>query len=341
MKRGIVFFIICIACISACYAADYGTVVLPLNYIKKNNDCVLYTNNLEEIFADNLIKNLSAIKKLTAPTTDSLRTTVSTNPQIESASGQEEKIRLITKIYGVTKVIDLSIKYEIKSLNLHQDNKTLEKITIVNDNASIRLITKIKFTSDNKTIWSNVYYKNINLETVNSKDLSVVKNYYEKLAQTVIEELKQETNIKPIDYKQDTPEPPAVNNEEHEVIQVVPKTEPSKTTIRPQFQVQENISDKPVEQKKSKNKQIKQKEIKPSKPKEKNVEFDQKPSLNTKIKNTVEVKLNSATPNKEVTTEDIKTTVPQGQPAYTNIQVTPRKNSRNYTPQFNNSVNEI
>ena len=61
----------------------------------------------------------------------------------------------------------------------------------------------------------------------------------------------------------------------------------------------------------------------------------------SRIRNTIQVSPASNGVQKEIKSSDIKTTTPQQQSTYTNIHVTPRKNSRNYTPQFNNSVNDI
>lgn len=322
MKRVLIFLILCIAGMRACFAADYNTVILPASFLKKSDTCILYSKNLEEIFANDLIKNFAGTKKFSAPTTTSLKHTLRSNPQLNSVLEQDEKVKILAKIYGANKVIDITIKYEIKSLNTSQNSKMLEKAALISDNTSLRLITKVNLIniSDNKTLWSNVYCKNINFETLNNKNFTPITNYYEKLSQTVIDEIKTQSNIRSVDYKQQAdlevkePELPKV-----EIHHVSPKPEqPTKTNIKPQLQLKEDLAEKkPVTKQ----------------PKEKS-------STGFSLKN-IQLKLKPSTPAKQVKPEDIKTKPQAVQPTYTNIHVTPRKNSRNYTPQFNNSINDI
>lgn len=326
MKRVLIFLILCIASMGICSATDYNTVILPASYLEKNDNCILYTRNLEEIFANNLIKNFAGTKKFSSPTISTIKHSLRSNPQINSILEQEEKLKILTKIYGANKIINISIKYEIKSMNTSQNSKMLEKIAIINDNTTLRLITKVNLVnvSDNKITWSNVYCKNINFETLSNKNIAPITNYYEKLTQTVINEIKTQSGIRPIDYKQqeitDIQDLPDSTVEIHHI---TPKLDiPNKTNIKPQLQLQEDLTDK-------KSPQIKQTtKIKSQEP---------------KILKNIQLKLKPSTPETEVKPEDIKTNQnPQTiQPTYTNIHVTPRKNSRNYTPQFNNSVNDI
>lgn len=401
MRRVIIFLIFCLASVNISLAGDYGAIVCPFSYLKKTDTNLLYSKNLEEIFANDLINELSGIKKLNAPTTSSLKNTFSTNPQINSGLDTDEKIKLLAKVYGTNRVIKVVSRYDIKSLNANLNSKALEKMTFIKDDTTIRLRTDVYLidVSDNKVVWSNTYFKSVNFESVNNKDLSVLTNYYEKLALTVVSEIslkparQNEVNVdsnKSDDNNTIEPQKPETIELQHtNLIQEMPKN----SNIKPVFQLQENVSEKlqpakkVVDTKKENDENvIKTQEIKENKQsqtpvvnqtstqttttqkwfwsnwgkqtqdKSKNsierAKVESSDNVNKKsgkqtdnifsrIRNTIQVTPASNGVQKEIKSSDIKTTTPQQQPTYTNIHVTPRKNSRNYTPQFNNSVNDI
>ena len=401
MRRVIIFLIFCLASVNISLAGDYGAIVCPFSYLKKTDTNLLYSKNLEEIFANDLINELSGIKKLNAPTTSSLKNTFSTNPQINSGLDTDEKIKLLAKVYGTNKVIKVVSRYDIKSLNANLNSKALEKMTFIKDDTTIRLRTDVYLidVSDNKVVWSNTYLRSVNFESVNNKDLSVLTNYYEKLALTVVSEIslkparQNEVNVdsnKSDDNNTIEPQKPETIELHH--TNLIPEM-PKNSNIKPVFQLQENVSEKLQPEKKTvdTNKEndenvIKTQEIKENKQpqtpvvnqtstqttttqkwfwsnwgtqtqdKSKNsierAKVESSDNVNKKsgkqtdnifsrIRNTIQVTPASNGVQKEIKSSDIKTTTPQQQPTYTNIHVTPRKNSRNYTPQFNNSVNDI
>lgn len=401
MRRVIIFLIFCLASVNISLAGDYGAIVCPFSYLKKTDTNLLYSKNLEEIFANDLINELSGIKKLNAPTTSSLKNTFSTNPQINSGLDTDEKIKLLAKVYGTNRVIKVVSRYDIKSLNANLNSKALEKMTFIKDDTTIRLRTDVYLidVSDNKVVWSNTYLRSVNFESVNNKDLSVLTNYYEKLALTVVSEIslkparQNEVNVdsnKSDDNNTIEPQKPETIELQHtNLIQEMPKN----SNIKPVFQLQENVSEKlqpakkAVDIKKENDENvIKTQEIKENKQpqtpvvnqtstqttttqkwfwsnwgkqtqdKSKNsidrTKVESSDNVNKKsgkqtdnifsrIRNTIQVTPASNGVQKEIKSSDINTTTPQQQPTYTNIHVTPRKNSRNYTPQFNNSVNDI
>ncbi len=401
MRRVIIFLIFCLASVNISLAGDYGAIVCPFSYLKKTDTNLLYSKNLEEIFANDLINELSGIKKLNAPTTSSLKNTFSTNPQINSGLDTDEKIKLLAKVYGTNRVIKVVSRYDIKSFNANLNSKALEKMTFIKDDTTIRLRTDVYLidVSYNKVVWSNTYFKSMNFESVNNKDLSVLTNYYEKLALTVVSEIslkparQNEVNV---DYNKsddnNTIEPQKPETIELQHTNLTPEM-PKNSNIKPVLQLQENVSEelqpakKAVDTKKENvENEIKTQEIKENKQpqtpivnqtstqttttqkwfwsnwgkqtqdKSKNsierVKVQSSDNVNKKsgkqtdnifsrIRNTIQVTPASNGVQKEIKSSDIKTTTPQQQPTYTNIHVTPRKNSRNYTPQFNNSVNDI
>ncbi len=401
MRRVIIFLIFCLASVNISLAGDYGAIVCPFSYLKKTDTNLLYSKNLEEIFANDLINELSGIKKLNAPTTSSLKNTFSTNPQINSGLDTDEKIKLLAKVYGTNRVIKVVSRYDIKSLNANLNSKALEKMTFIKDDTTIRLRTDVYLidVSDNKVVWSNTYLRSVNFESVNNKDLSVLTNYYEKLALTVVSEIslkparQNEVNVdsnKSDDNNTIEPQKPETIELHH--TNLIPEM-PKNSNIKPVFQLQENVSEKlqpakkTVDTKKENDENvIKTQEIKENKQpqtpvvnqtstqttttqkwfwsdwgkqtqdKSKNsidrTKVESSDNVNKKsgkqtdnifsrIRNTIQVTPASNGVQKEIKSSDIKTTTPQQQPTYTNIHVTPRKNSRNYTPQFNNSVNDI
>lgn len=401
MRRVIIFLIFCLASVNISLAGDYGAIVCPFSYLKKTDTNLLYSKNLEEIFANDLINELSGIKKLNAPTTNSLKNTFSTNPQINSGLDTDEKIKLLAKVYGTNRVIKVVSRYDIKSLNANLNSKALEKMTFIKDDTTIRLRTDVYLidVSDNKVVWSNTYLRSVNFESVNNKDLSVLTNYYEKLALTVVSEIslkparQNEVNVdsnKSDDNNTIEPQKPETIELQH--TNLTPEM-PKNSNIKPVLQLQENVSEKlqpakkVVDTKKENDENvIKTQEIKENKQpqtpvvnqtstqttttqkgfwsnwgkqtqdKSKNsidrTKVESSDNVNKKsgkqtdnifsrIRNTIQVTPASNGVPKEIKSSDIKTTTPQQQPTYTNIHVTPRKNSRNYTPQFNNSVNDI
>lgn len=381
------------------FAGDYGAVVCPFSCLKKSDNNILYSKNLEEIFANDLINELSGAKKFNAPSLGSLKKTLATNPQINSGLDINEKIKLLTKIYGTNRLIKIVSKYEIKSLNANLNSKALEKMTLIKDDTTLKLRTDVYLidTADNKVLWSNTYFKSVNFEAVNKKDLSILINYYEKLAQSVTDELKvkqpRQNEVDTDCNKQNEKkviEPQKLETIELHHTNMIPEM-PKNSNIKPVFQLQENVSEKlqpakkVVDTKKENDENvIKTQEIKENKQtpvvnqtstqttttqkrfwsnwgkqtqdKSKNsidrtkVESldnvnkksgKQTDNIFSRIRNTIQVTPASNGVQKEIKSSDIKTTTPQQQPTYTNIHVTPRKNSRNYTPQFNNSVNDI
>lgn len=383
------------------FAGDYGAVVCPFSCLKKSDNNILYSKNLEEIFANDLINELSGAKKFNAPSLSLLKKTLATNPQINSELDINEKFKLLTKIYGANRLIKIISKYEIKSLNANLNSKALEKITLIKDDTTFRLRTDVYLidTADNKVLWSNTYFKSVNFESVNKKDLSILINYYGKLAQSVIDELKvkqpRQNEVNVDSNKSDdnnTIEPQKLETIELHHTNLIPEM-PKNSNIKPVFQLQENVSEKlqpakkVVDTKKENDENvIKTKEIKENKQPQtpvvnqtstqttttqkrfwsnwgKQTQDKSKNSIDrtkvesldnvnkksgkqtdnifSRIRNTIQVTPASNGVQKEIKSSDIKTTTPQQQPTYTNIHVTPRKNSRNYTPQFNNSVNDI
>lgn len=381
------------------FAGDYGAVVCPFSCLKKSDNNILYSKNLEEIFANDLINELSGAKKFNAPSLGSLKKTLATNPQINSGFDINEKIKLLTKIYGANRLIKIVSKYEIKSLNANLNSKALEKMTLIKDDTTLKLRTDVYLidTADNKVLWSNTYFKSVNFEAVNKKDLSILINYYEKLAQSVTDELKvKQPRQNEVDTdcnkqnEKEVIEPQKLETIELHHTNMIPEM-PKNSNIKPVFQLQENVSEKlqpakkVVDTKKENDENvIKTQEIKENKQtpvvnqtstqttttqkwfwsdwgkqtqdKSKNsierAKVESSDNVNKKsgkqtenifsrIRNTIQVTPASNGVQKEIKSSDIKTTTPQQQPTYTNIHVTPRKNSRNYTPQFNNSVNDI
>ena len=401
MRRVIIFLIFCLASMNISFAGDYGAVVCPFSCLKKSDNNILYSKNLEEIFANDLINELSGAKKFNTPSLSSLKKTLATNPQINSELDINEKIKLLTKIYGANRLIKIVSKYEIKSLNANLNSKALEKMTLIKDDTTFRLRTDVYLidTADNKVLWSNTYFKSVNFEAVNKKDLSILINYYGKLAQSVTDELKvkqpRQNEVDTDCNKQNEKE--VIEPQKPETIELhhtnlIPEM-PKNSNIKPVFQLQENVSEKlqpakkVVDTKKENDENvIKTQEIKENKQpqtpvvnqtstqttttqkwfwsnwgkqtqdKSKNsierAKVESSDNVNKKsgkqtdnifsrIRNTIQVTPASNGVQKEIKSSDIKTTTPQQQPTYTNIHVTPRKNSRNYTPQFNNSVNDI
>ena len=55
MRRVIIFLIFCLASVNISLAGDYGAIVCPFSYLKKTDTNLLYSKNLEEIFANDLI----------------------------------------------------------------------------------------------------------------------------------------------------------------------------------------------------------------------------------------------------------------------------------------------
>ena len=329
MKRVIVFLIACLVSINACFATSYNLIVLPSSLVKKTDKCILCNKNLEEILAEELVNTIIEDEKYSAPEMTLVKKTISTNPQLNSILEKEEKRKIVGQIYGSNRVLFLTIKYDIKSLNAGENSKSYEKMVILTNSSTLKLITKVELydTANNKLVWSDAYCKNTNLETVNNNNFSYLTGYYKKLAKQIIEGLKIQPEIKCSDVAKPSKIEPQedVKTEFQELNHTTVAPQPIyNSNIKPQLQLKEDVS---VEQ------SVKNSSI----TKENNKSSEGFKSL---IKN-VGFDLKKSTPQTEIKPEQIKTTTPTVQPTYTNIHVSPRKNSRNFTPKFDNSVNDI
>jgi hypothetical protein len=328
------------------FASEYNAIVLPNSILKKSDSSVLYSKNLEEIFANNLVAKFSLVKKLNSPSISNITKTLSSNPQLNSGIETEDKSVILAKIYGVNKIINIFVKYEINSSNQQIDIKSMEKNAMITHHATIRLITEVRMQnlSDNKIIWSNIFYKNINFDEISNKNIEIITNYYDKLSSQILEEIKTQSGIKSVDYTKAqeiiSPEMPKkeVVEIKHTPVNLSPTTQSSNTRIKPMLELKENID---IDTAKNKSKKL---DLFKKKTKSENFVKKQEPSLTEKMKSKLEnipIKLKSSNP--EGVGEEPKSinSQPEIQQQYSDIQLKPRQNSRNYKPQFDSSVNEF
>lgn len=376
MKRWLIL-LMCVVGASCVWASEYASVVVPSGYIKKNENVILYNKNIEEIFAHDIVKTVAGVRGFNAPSLTLLKKAVTTNPQVVSVLEPEEKIKIVSKIFGANKVIYITVKYEIKSMN-KKGFVDINKLGLISDNNAIRLTTKVEIldNSGSEVIWSNTYYKNINFDSVNNKDISAITKYYERLSGVVFDEMKNRSSVRkvngitPSEINEPNVEMKNETIDNHHIITPVPSAPSANSKITPQLQLRENLGEQPKPAKYVKKdpevkpepikkeevkvtkpkpeKPVKQKVEKPLKPEKVKTEKvkEQKPSgkelkVWQRIKENLQVDLKSPTPEKEININDVKCSPVEVLPTYTDIHVKPRRNSKDYVPQFNNSVNDI
>ena len=254
----------CLASVNLCIASDFASVVLPSSYLRKNDEVMLYSKNLEEVFCNKLVETFALEKNYNAPRLSSLKQILTTNPQLNSMISGEEKVVIVSKICGANKVISVKVKYSISDINKNVptpfDNNALMK-----DNSSLRISTRIEVydTNSDRCVWTNTYYKSLNFDSVNSKDITLIEDYYAKLADKVLVEIKSNAKFRPIESKK----PVVTVKEKRETPKKQPKAkpkkqsvrkpvqQPSETKLKPQLQLNENAG-KEVSIKKNADKKV-------------------------------------------------------------------------------------
>lgn len=382
MKRFIVFLIMCLASVNFCIASDFASVVLPSSYIRKNDGVMLYSKNLEEVFGEKLVNVFALEKNFNAPRLITLKNILTTNPQLNSMISREEKVVIVSKICGANKVISINVKYELCGLNRNITTPFAEN-SIIRDSNSIRISTRVEVydTITDRCAWTNTYYKSFNFDNINSKDISLIENYYTRLADVVLLEIKSNSNVRSIEHKKTVkPEKPKQEKIKKDKPKKQPVSKPvvkpvsqvkETPKIKPQLELKENAGEgvnnfnkvnkvksapktekkpaskpvpavkkekpavKPVKQK------VEQKPIKKEKIEKKPVKEKTKLKLWDSLKNNIQVDVKPSTPQKEYKPEEVESIPMNIQPAHTNMHIKRRMNSRNFSPKYNYSVNDI
>lgn len=353
----------CLASVNFCIASDFSSVVLPSSYIRKNDGVMLYSKNLEEVFGEKLVNVFALEKNFNAPKLTTLKNILTTNPQLNSMISREEKVVIVSKICGANKVISINVKYELCGLNRNITTPFAEN-SIIRDNNSIKISTRVEVydTITDRCAWTNTYYKSFNFDNINSKDISLIENYYTRLADVVLLEIKSNSNVRSIEQKK-TVKSEQQKNEK--IKKEKPKKQPifkpvvkpvsqvkETPKIKPQLELKENAGEgvnnfnkvnkgksAPKTEKKSASKPVPV--VKKEKIEKKPVKEKTKLKLWDSLKNNIQVDVKPSTSQKEYKPEEVESIPMNIQPAHTNMHIKRRMNSRNFSPKYNYSVNDI
>ena len=200
------------------YSEGYSILVIPAGAAGISSPAPLLGNaNVEEILSDKLIKYLEETNTAYAPLLGILKLSIKNNSNfIPNAVNPLNNAKIISKSYGVSKVILVSSKLEVQDRASQKSfwNK-MELPVIIQQESDLLLITSVTFldTRSDDILWHNIFYKNINCidnrinhyNTTNLK-LNAVDIYYDKLAQNIINDLKEtkETHAIMINNKRKT-----------------------------------------------------------------------------------------------------------------------------------------
>lgn len=371
----------CLASMNLCIASDFASVVLPSSYLRKDDGVMLYSKNLEEVFCEKLVNVFVLEKNYNAPRLTSLKQILTTNPQLNSMISREEKVVIVSKICGANKVVSVNVKYLIsdidKNVSTPFDNNSLMK-----DNNSLRISTRVEVYDTNldRCVWTNIYYKSFNFDSVNNKDITLIEDYYAKLADKVLVEIKSNVKNrliekeKPVVTVKEKKETPKVQPKEKQKKQSIkkPVQQTSEIKVKPQLQLnekagQEVSTKQKVDKKKDsfvtpkqKSKPVlieKKQVVKKEKPVKKKVEkkIEQKPVKQSKEKKTVNEKsrLKLWDNLKNNIQVDVKSPTQVNEYVPTEVEAIPmnvqpsnmhvkmRMNSKKFTPKYDSSINDI
>jgi len=184
------------------YSAGYSVIVIPSGLSgARSTGNFLGNTDIEEVLACKLIKCLETNNIAYAPTMSTLKISIHNNTNfVPKAVNPMNNIKIISKSYGVPKVIIVSAKIEVLSAAKQKTfwNK-MELPVITTPESNLRIITTVTLynTQTDEILWNNVFYKNINCignginnYKTNDSKIGAVNTYYDKLSKKIIEEIK-------------------------------------------------------------------------------------------------------------------------------------------------------
>ena len=182
-----------VLCISPTYAEGYNVLVIPDGYVRNTHKNLVKSVDIEEMLARKFISKMEEDGMAYAPTTSVLKISINNNSKFDKTANEPlENIRIISKAYGVPKVLIIHTKTEMSS-NTQQKMfwNRLDLPVLVPFEPNMRLMTTVTMynAKNNEVIWSDVYYKKIALKN-NGVELSDLNKYYDELIPKVFDNIK-------------------------------------------------------------------------------------------------------------------------------------------------------
>lgn len=215
-------------CTPTANSEGYSILVIPSGFVGKSSGNMLADKNIEDILAQNLIKYLDENDIAYAPKLNVMRLSIRNNSKLlPETSEPAENIKIISKSYGVSKVLLVSSnveQYKISSQKYFWNKLGLP--VIIPQETGSRIVTTVTYidTSANNILWQDIFYKNINdiSEKTNPHNINVSRInsatvYYDELAQDIVKNFKgtKETHAIMITDKNPAPEKKITVHEKH------------------------------------------------------------------------------------------------------------------------------
>ena len=346
MKRVLVFLItLCIILLGkAVQASGYNVLVIPTGIIGTSHNHMFGKTDIEELLTRSLIWHMEDMDIANAPSITTLKISIKNNPNYDAnAIDPFNNLKAIAKSYGVTKVMLVSTKLEIQS---NSDQKKfwnkldLPVITPVDSN--LRIVTKIQLINPqtNEILWNDMYYKNtdtlgigVNGYSNSDSKLNAIMAYYDNLSVKILTDIKnsKETKAVMIPTDEEKKELKPMKLIKRSGVNVTIPISKTKTNLNP---IDVNKGQKNTSKINTIKDNVKHK-VETSKQKKEEQKF--KKELNEFSQINIQKEEKSQIKNENyVETSDIDTL-----PTTNFMHIKPRKNSRNYLPKFDSSINDI
>lgn len=182
-----------VLCVSPVFAEGYSVLVIPSCYVRNVKKPIIKSVDVEELLARKFIMKMEANSIAYAPTMNVLRISINNNSKVNKAENDAmENIRILSKAYGVPKVIIITTNTDTNS-NAQQKMfwNRLDLPVLVSFEPNMKLTTTVTMynAKTNEILWSDVYYKRIALKG-GGVDISDVDSYYDELIPKVFENMR-------------------------------------------------------------------------------------------------------------------------------------------------------
>ncbi|MCR5265879.1 MAG: hypothetical protein K6E29_04725 [Cyanobacteria bacterium RUI128] len=242
-----------ILCTSSVFGEGYNVLVIPSCYVRNVKKPVVKSVDVEELLARKFIMKMEANGIAYAPTMNVLRISINNNSKVNKAENDAmENIRILSKAYGVPKVIIITTNTDTNS-NAQQKMfwNRLDLPVLIPFEPNMKLTTTVTMynAKNNEIIWSDVYYKRIGMKD-NGVDISDIDSYYDELIPKVFENMRdsKETHAIMVNSPADL-----INNPAEKINPIKQFIENIKNSFaQKQIEKQEKLLDEKVAEKKAK-----------------------------------------------------------------------------------------
>ena len=347
MKRVLVFVLtLCITLFGKmAFASGYNVLVIPSGVVGESHNHMFGKTDIEELLTRSIIWHMEDMEIANVPSIATLKISIKNNPNYNSNDTDSlNNLKAIAKSYGVNKVMLVTSKLEIQS-NLEQKRfwNKLDLPVITPIDSNVRIVTKVKLLNPhtNEILWNDVYYKNtdtlgvgVNGYSNNDSRLNAIMAYYDNLSVKILTDIKNNKEAKAVMVS------PQEEKKELKPLSLI-KRSGVNVTIPISTKVKSNMN--PIDINKGQKNTSKIDTIKDNvkykveNSKKKKEEQKFKKELNEFSQINVQKEQKSQIKNENyVEASDIDTL-----PTTNFMHIKPRKNSRNYLPKFDSSINDI